>query len=151
MERSEVVEMVRRNAFILSILIIWHLTINALEFTGNIQESTDLMNDTNLNELINTIAPEADYALLIGFDGTAALITSRSFQMIEIVKQDSVWNSVTEDLPAVCNIRNLKEICIYLKTNGPNKFSKRLNDFEFIGQSSKNGHFVRKYKEILVD
>ncbi len=105
-------------------------------------------NDIDVDEILEDVVPSSKYALLIGSDGTATLITSRSFSKIYIQKDKKGWNSKADNLPAVCNIRNLNEICIYSRTSSSNnRFSDRLNDFEFLGQSSKNGYYVRKYKE----
>ncbi len=146
------VGMVKRVSIIFFILTLFACSTNNLILTGNVQERTVIYSNCRLDEILESIAPSAKYALLVGSDGTAALITSRSFSKIYIQRDKNVWNSKTEDLPAVCNIRNLKEICIYSKTSSENnKFSLRMNDFEFVGQSSKNGFYARKYKKMWED
>jgi len=146
------VRMVKRVLVIFFILSLFACSTNNLILTGNVKEGTIINSNGRFDEILNSIAPSAKYALLIGSDGTAALITSRSFSKIYIQKEKKDWNSKADDLPAVCNIRNLKEICIYSRTSSNNnRFSDRLNDFKFIGQSSKNGYYVRKYKEISGD
>ncbi|MEA2096688.1 MAG: hypothetical protein U9P73_08380 [Candidatus Cloacimonadota bacterium] len=141
--------MVRRFSIVFLVLFLFACSSNNLMLTGNIKVGTKINNQGRLDEILKDIAPSAKYALLIGLDGTAALITSRSFSKIHIQNDKNEWNSKADDLPAVCNIRNLKEICIYSRTsNKDNRFSDRLNDFEFLGQSSKNGYYVRKYREI---
>lgn len=140
--------MVRRVLFFIFILLVAACSQHNLILTGNIDSKTEIRSEGRLDEIIDNIAPSAKYALLIGSDGTAALITSRSFSEVYIQKVEKEWNSKTKKLPAVCNIRNLKEICIYTKTSSNNNhFSDRMNDFIFLGQSSKNGYYARKYKE----
>ena len=123
---------------------------NDLILTGNIESGTVISSEGRFDEILINLAPSAKYALLIGSDGTAALITSRSFSEIYIQKDKNGWNSKTDNLPAVCNIRDLKEICIYSRKLN-NHFSDRLNDFELLGQSSKKGYYTRKYKERIGD
>ena len=140
--------MVIKVLILLFILSHFACSLNNLTVTGNIMDGAEISNEGRLNEILNEIAPSAKYVLLIGSDGTAALITSRSFSKIHIQNDKNEWNSKADILPAVCNIRNLKEICIYSRTSIKNNhFSDRLNDFEFLGQSSKNGYYARKYKE----
>ena len=146
------VGMVREISILFLVLSLFACSPNNLILTGNIEAETKISSEGRLDEILEDIVPSAKYALLIGSDGTAALITSRSFSKIYIQKDKKGWNSKTDDLPAVCNIRNLNEICIYSRTsNSNNRFSDRLNDFEFLGQSSKNGYYARKYKEISGD
>ncbi len=142
------VRMVKTILIVTFVLFIFACSPNDLVLSGNIKSKAVISNNGSLDEILNEIAPSIKYALLIGSDGTAALVTSRSFSMIYIQKDDNEWNSKSDKLPAFCNIRNLKEICVYSRTsNKNNNFSERMNDFEFLGQSSKNGHYARKYKE----
>lgn len=144
--------MVIKVLILLFVLSLFACSPNNLILTGNIEDGVNISNEGKLDEIFSDIAPSAKYALLIGSDGTAALITSRSFSKIYIQKDKNGWNSKANKLPAVCNIRNLKEICIYSRTSIKNNhFSDRLNDFEFLGQSSKNGYYARKYKELPVE
>ena len=144
--------MVKRVSILFFILSLFACLPNNLIVTGNIVDGAEIDNEGRLDEILEEIAPSVKYALLIGSDGTAALITSRSFSKIHIQNDKNEWNSKADNLPTVCNIRNLKEICIYSKTsNNVNCFSERLNDFEFLGQSSKNGYYARKYKERPVE
>jgi len=144
--------MVRKVLFVSFTLLLIACSTNNLVLTGNIKTKAEISSEGRLDEILNEIALSAKYALLIGSDGTAALVTSRSFSMIYIQKGDKVWNSKTENLPVVCNIRKLKEICIYTNTSSAdNSFSDRMNDFTFLGQSSKNGYYARKYKEYSGD
>jgi len=120
-----------------------------LNVTGNINTGIKITDEGSLDELLTDFAPHSKYALIVGFDGTAALLTSRSFSKVFIQKEKNVWNSASEELPAVSNINAIKEICIYQReTTSENYFAKRLNDFKFLGQSSKNGYYARKYKEL---
>ncbi|MDA3813073.1 MAG: hypothetical protein PF570_02345 [Candidatus Cloacimonetes bacterium] len=142
------VRMVRIVLVVSFVLFIFACSPNNLVLSGNIKNKAVINNNGRLDEIINEIAPSVKYALLIGSDGTAALVTSRSFSVIYIQIDKNEWNSKSEKLPAFCNIRDLNEICVYSRTsNEINNFSERMNDFEFLGQSSKNGHYARKYKE----
>ncbi len=140
------VGMVKKVSILLLILFLFACAPNDLILTGNIESGTVISSEGRFDEILKDIVPSTRYALIVGSDGTAALITSRSFSKIYIHKNKNGWNSKTDDLPAVCNIKNIKEICIYSRTSN-NHFSDRLNDFELLGQSSKNGYYVRKYKE----
>ena len=144
--------MVKRVSILFFILSLFACSPNNLIVTGNIENGAEISNEGRLDEIFNEIAPSVKYALLIGSDGTAALITSQSFSKIHIQNDKNEWNSKAYKLPAVCNIRNLKEICVYSRTSIKNNhFSDRLNDFKFLGQSSKNGYYARKYKERPVE
>ena len=146
------VGMVIKVSIVFLVLFLFACSPNNLVLTGNIEDGAGISSEGRLDEILEDIAPSAKYALLIGSDGTAALITSRSFSKIYIQKDKKSWNSNTDSLPAVCNIKNLKEICIYSRTSSENnRFSKRMNDFDFMGQSSKNGYYARKYKELSRD
>ena len=94
---------------------------------------------------------------MIGSDGTAVFLSRNSFPEITINKENRKWNCSTEILPPVCNIYNLKEICIFksffsekitVQNENLHPFAVRMRDFEFLGESQKNGHTVRKYREI---
>ena len=123
-----------------------------LIITGNINTGIKITGEGKLDELLHELAPHSKYALIIGSDGTAALLTSRSFSEVYIQHVETTWNSVSENLPAVSNINVIKEICVYQReTTNDNYFAERLSGFEFLGQSSKNGYYVRKYKEISSD
>jgi len=122
-----------------------------LIITGNINTGIEITEEGALNELLADLAPHAKYALIVGSDGTAALITSRGFSNVYIKHMKNSWNSISENLPAVSNINAIKEICVYKKYFPKNQFAERLNDFEFLGQISKNGYYVRKYKEMGVN
>ena len=142
------VGMVKQVSILFFILSLFACSPNNLLVTGNIVNGAEISNEGRLDEILINIVPNAKYALLIGSDGTAALITSKSFSKIYIQKDKKGWNSKADNLPAVCKIRDLKEICIYSRTSiDNNRFSDRLDDFEFLGQSSKNGFYARKYKE----
>ena len=142
------VRMVKLASIVVIVLIFIACSPSNLILTGNIEANTKITYEGKFDEILDVVAPNAKYALLIGTDGTAVLLTSQSFSNIYIQKNNSVWDSKATNLPAVCNIRNLKEICIYSRIpNNNNNFADRLNNFEFLGQSSKNGYYIRKYKE----
>ncbi|MBT4332073.1 MAG: hypothetical protein HOD64_02250 [Candidatus Cloacimonetes bacterium] len=142
------VEMVKRISILFIVLSFFACSPTGIKLTGNIETGVTISDEGAFSNILNELASRAEYALLIGNDGTAALISARSFDQILIEKHKNNWNSKSNVLPAVCNIRNLKEICIYTKTSFENNhFSDRINEFEFLGESCKNGYYVRKYKE----
>ena len=121
--------------------------------TGNINEVLSV----SRSGVLSVILEDAEYALLVGSDGIAVFLSENSFPEITIQKENGKWNCSTEILPPVCNIRNLKEICIFksffgkkIKVENENlhPFAVRMKDFKFLGESQKNGHTVRKYREI---
>jgi hypothetical protein len=121
--------------------------------TGNISEVLSVSQEDVLSEILQ----DAEYALLVGSDGTAVFLSENSFTKIIINNESGKWNCSTDILPPVCNILNLKEICIFksffgkkitIENENLHPFAVRMRDFEFLGESQKNGHTVRKYKEI---
>ena len=121
--------------------------------TGNVSDESVVTSRGKLSNILE----DAEYALLIGFDGTAVFLSQNSFPEITINKENGKWNCSTEILPPVCNIRNLKEICIFkpffgekitVENENLHPFAARMRDFEFLGEAQKNGHIVRKYREI---
>ena len=139
--------------FIIVILLLIGCGRSGYLLTGNINEVLSISRSGILSKIIG----DAEYALLVGSDGTAVLLSESSFSEITIKKENRKWNCSTEILPPVCNIRNLKEICIFksffekkIKIENENlyPFAVRMRDFEFLGESQKNGHTVRKYREI---
>ena len=121
--------------------------------TGNLTEESLV----SRSGVLSNILGDAEYALLIGSDGTAVFLSQNSFPEITIHKKIGKWNCSTDILPPVCNIRNLKEICIFksysdkkmtIENEDLHPFAVRMKDFEFLGESQKNGHIVRKYREI---
>ena len=121
--------------------------------TGNINEVSSSSQEGILAEILHDV----EYVLLIGSDGTAVFLSESSFPKIIINKENGNWNCSSDILPPVCNIYNLKEICIFksffekkikVENETLNPFAVRMRDFEFLGESQKNGHTVRKYREI---
>ena len=148
MEIYRVAGMVKNILFFFVILLLSSCSQTNIDLSGNISDGVVLNNSGRLDKLLRGIEPSAEYALLIGSDGTAAFITSSGFTEIYIQKDKSKWNSESKTLPAFCNIYDLEEICIYTETSdSKNEFAERLKKFDFLGQSSKNGFYARKYKE----
>ena len=81
------VRMVNRVSALFLILSLFACSPNNLILTGNIEVGTKISSESRLDEILKDIAPSAKYALLIDSDGTAALITSRSFSNIYIQKK----------------------------------------------------------------
>jgi len=131
-----------------------------LKFTGNLSTPLSMNETSDLRTFLKDNGIEAEYALLCGKDGTATYVFKKSFPEIDLVKEGVKWNSVTEKLPEVCNIKDLANICLFIR-NPENKlfflnhtdqkkvitpFEAELSQYEFLGQSRKNGHSARKYK-----
>ncbi len=139
--------------FIIAILLLTGCSRSGYLLTGNINDVLSVSQEGILSEILQ----HTEYALLIGSDGTAVFLSQKSFPEITIHKENKKWNCSTEILPPVCNIRNLKEICIFksffsdkiiVENENLHPFAVRMRDFEFLGESQKNGHTVRKYREI---
>ena len=147
-------KMVKNFGYLLiTILLLTSCGRSGYLLTGNLTEESVV----SYSGVLSNILGDAEYALLIGSDGTAVFLSDNSFPEITINKENRKWNCSTEILPPVCNIRNLKEICIFksffgkkIKVENENlhPFAVRMRDFEFLGESQKNGHTVRKYREI---
>ena len=147
-------KMVKNFSYLLiTILLLTGCGRSGYLLTGNINEVSSVSQEGILSEIIE----DAEYALLVGSDGTAVFLSENSFPEITIHKENRKWNCSTDILPPVCNIHNLKEICIFksffgkkIKVENENlhPFAVRMRDFEFLGESQKNGHTVRKYREI---
>ena len=139
--------------FIITILLLTDCGKTGYLLTGNISEVLPVSQEGILSEMLG----DAEYALLIGSNGTAVFLSRNSFPEITVNKENGKWNCSTDILPPVCNIHNLKEICIFKPFFGEkitiekeklHPFAARMRDFEFLGEAQKNGHIVRKYKEI---
>ncbi len=147
-------KMVKKFFYLLiAILLLVGCSRSGYLLTGNLTEEVVV----SQIGILSNILEDAEYALLIGSDGTAVFLSQNSFPEITINKENGKWNCSTEILPPVCNIRNLKEICIFKPFFGEkitveneelHPFAVRMRDFEFLGEAQKNGHIVRKYREI---
>jgi hypothetical protein len=154
MGNFEMYKMVKKFFYLLiAILFLTGCGRSGYLLTGNITEESVV----SQRGILSNILEDAEYALLIGSDGTAVFLSENSFPEITIHKESGKWNCSTDILPPVCNIRNLKEICIFKSFFGKkiqvenedlHPFAVRMRDFEFLGESQKNGHTVRKYREI---
>jgi len=138
--------------------------ISALGLMAIPQISGDLATDRinlktgNFAESIFSFFPLCDAALVIGFDGTAVYIPAYAFEYANLENENGLWNLKSEVLSPVTNIRNISEIClqqipakysIKLKNHQISiisPFQYRLGNFNFLGESEKNGYTVRKYK-----
>ena len=151
-----------RKAFLYLLLIVMLSSCSKakLKFTGNVSKPIYMLDDSNLNEFLEKNNIEAEYALLCGTDGTAAYVFRNAFSHINLEQEKNNWNSVTESLPDVCNIKKLSHISLFTKNmqyaiyvlNGTEQeeiitpFEAEISQYEFLGKSRKNGHNVRKYK-----
>jgi hypothetical protein len=118
--------------------------------TGNVDRDISATSTGALDKVFEQIGIEAEYALIVASDGTSVLLSERSFPLIEIVKKRGKFGTIAEQLPPVCSLNNIGEIIVYHRSypmeNYLTPFSSRMKEFEFLGESSKGDHFVRKYK-----
>jgi hypothetical protein len=106
----------------------------------------------SLEEVFNEFDLKVEYALIVASDGTAVLLSQRSFSQLQIIKRKSKFHSMSETLAPVTGLYDIAEISVSL-INGENnptqkRFSLRMREFEFLGESSANDYLVRKYKLI---
>ena len=136
--------------FLLAGIILISCTQPKIAITGNLENSKTISANGNLAEIFEKAEIEAEYILVIASDGTAFFVSEKSISEIEITREKGNFNSKTSSLPPVCNLNNIVEICVYnsdfTQENQHNPFAERIAEFEFLGESSKAGHFVRKYK-----
>ncbi|MFC1898177.1 hypothetical protein ACFLYJ_01255 [Candidatus Cloacimonadota bacterium] len=120
------------------------------KITGNIINRISLNQSGYLADILQESNIEAEYILVIAADGTAFFVSEASFSEIKIISEKGEFNSESSSLPPVSNLNNIIEICVYNSDfpveNYLTPFSKRMNNFKLIGENSKNGHHVRKYK-----
>ncbi|MCF7911517.1 MAG: hypothetical protein K9M99_03235 [Candidatus Cloacimonetes bacterium] len=136
------------------------LISNPLPLSGNI--SPEVIETRGcFAELLTDKGIRADAALLIGSDGTAALIEKSAFELILLHYDDPGWSSVSTSLPPVCNIKDLTEIALWQNPwdiqlevdniiNYPQiytPFTWIMKDFNYLATSAKNGYQVEKYKK----
>lgn len=142
--------MAKITIFVFVVILLVGCAQTGIQITGNIAKQKVLRQTGNLAEVFHQNDISAEYALVIAADGTAFFISEKSFPEIDLIVEDGKINSSSASLPPVCNLNNIKEICLYNSnfplTHHQTSFSLRISDFEFLGQSARNDHFVRKYK-----
>lgn len=144
MGKGEGDKMVKKRIVIFLILISFTHSFADVLLSGNLENK----HIDSTGELSKIIPEFAEYALLIGSDGTAAFISADSFYKIEIQNTNNIFSSQSQGLPPVCNIKDLVEICIYRSYySNSSSFTQKMKEFEFLGTGTKNGHFARKYKK----
>ena len=130
-----------------------------LSLTGNVETGSVLKAEGSLAELLAEKSIKADAVLLTGKDGTAAFIEKSAFKVIFLQYENEQWNSVSDSLPPVCNIKNLAEIAIsynpwdiVLEVDIDGTFPKLytpfawiMADFTQLATSSKNDWQAEKY------
>jgi len=138
---------------ILSLLLLLLLSCSTpgnYTVTGNIDRDISATSTGTLDKIFEQIGIEVEYALIVASDGTSVLLSERSFPLIEIVKKQGRFSTIAEQLPPVCSLNNIGEIIVYNHSypmeNYLTPFSTRMKEFEFLGESSKDDHFVRKYR-----
>ena len=142
--------MARLIVFLLIGLFPFSCSQSQITITGNIQENIIITETGNLAEIFESKNISAEYILVIAVDGTAFFISEKSISELEIVKEKGKFQTETTILPPVCNLNNITEICVYVSDFALEEyqtpFSKRISEFELLGENSREGHFVRKYK-----
>ncbi len=142
--------MARLIFIILAVVFFFGCYQSQIEVSGNIERKVFLNQTGNLLEILHSKAIVAEYLLLIATDGTAVFICEKSFSELEIIRKKGKFATQTGSLPPVCNLNEIKEICIYNSSyplsDHQTPFSLRLQEFQFLGESSQAGHYVRKYK-----
>lgn len=151
--------MVRKLLFLILLLNV-ALLFSAPKLTGDLDRAYKLSEPGNLHNILTEIAPLCDSALLIGDDGTAVLIPAYAFREVTFIEKDGEWYSTAPKLPPVAKIRNIREICLQqipakysVKIQGATSISTltpfqfRMSQFNFLGDSAKNGFLLRKFKE----
>jgi len=145
--------------FLLTLLLL-SCSEGELKFTGNLTEPLSLSISSSLENFLTAHDIPAESALICGKDGTAVYVLRRSFSEIELIREKSCWNSVTVELPEVCNIRDIANISLFVRSpehqlfilNGTEQqeiltpFEAELSQYEFLGTSKKNNHTAQKYK-----
>jgi len=144
--------------FFLSFLII-SCSSKGLKFTGNLQYPLLLKRNSNLDTFLEENKINAEYALICGKDGTAAYIFKKSFSEIELFQNKDHWNSIGNELPEVCNIKDLANISLFTRDHRNNiyilnntdqesvlsPFEAEISQYKLLGKSRKNEHSVKKY------
>jgi len=119
--------------------------------TGNIDSTISTRQTGRLDNILKQNAVDAEYVLLIAYDGVAVLLTEQSIPYLNIVKQQGRFNSYSGNmLPPVCDLNDLREIYVYRTeyslNEGHTPFSLRMQDLKYLGESAKSEHVVRKYQ-----
>ncbi len=135
---------------LISLIVLISCSPKKYLISGNIEAPLKSSETGFLDEVLNEQNIRAEYVLLITSDGIAVLLSERSFPLIKIAKEGSRFQTSSSYLPPVSNLNDLIEISIYNSDhplqNFYTPFSSRMNDFQFLGESSRDGHFVRKYQ-----
>lgn len=150
-----------RKLLVLLLLGSFTLLLADPKLSGDLERETKLNEPGNLHQILQEIAPLCDSALLIGDDGTAVLIPAYAFTEVTFIEKNGEWNSTAPNLPPVAKIRNIREICLQqipakyaVKIQGATSISTltpfqfRIGQFNFLGDSAKNGFLLRKFKEL---
>ena len=150
-----------KHYFLAAVLLfsVFALFAAPLSLTGNVETDSVLNAEGILAKLLAEKSIKADAVLLTGKDGTAAFIEKSAFKVIFLQNKNQQWNSVSDSLPPVCNIKNLAEIAIsynpwdiILEVDIDGTFPKLytpfawiMADFRQLATSSKNGWQAEKY------
>jgi hypothetical protein len=142
--------MARLILFSLLICFVFSCSSPSLYFSGNLAEDIPVVNAGNLAEIFQDLDIKPEYTLFIARDGTAFLISEKSFSHVYLQKDKNGFHSRSEVLPPVCNLNDLKEISLFVSNfnikDGKTPFNEKIDRFDFLGENSRNGHWVRKYK-----
>lgn len=131
---------------------------NSLLLSGNVPAGSFINSPGNFQILLAEKSIQAEAALFIGSDGTAAFINENALSHINISPSDSLWESASDLLPPVCSIKDLEEVCLFRSlwpvkfrlSNSKNDFLYspylwRISQFNQVGESQKNGFSALKF------
>jgi hypothetical protein len=151
-----------KNYYLVAILLFSGILVFAspLSLTGNVETGLVLQAEGCLAELLAAKTIKADAVLLIGADGTAAFLERSALEMVSLQYANKQWNSISDSLPPVCNIKDLAEIAISyhpwetilevdIEGTFPRiytPFSWIMTDYVQLATSSKNGWQAEKYE-----
>jgi len=152
MEKCKEGTMARSIVLLGLILFICSCSNPHIRITGNLAEFSTIDETGNLAEILESNNVTAEYILVVAADGTAFFVSSKSISALQITKKNNEFHTLTTTLPPVCNLNNIKEICVYIsdfpREDDHTPFSARIAQFEFLGENSRDGHLVRKYKQV---
>ncbi len=129
-----------------------------LRINGNLDTRIIISESIQLNDALKR--ERFENILIEGDNGVAALISADTAREIAIERLEKGFSADSDGLPPVCNINNISSISVYASCydyeirffDGINEierltpFNYMMKEFDFLGESSKNGHSARKFK-----
>ena len=132
----------------------------SLSITGDVDKVYYIHQSDNLEAIFKYLTLKPENALIEGYDGTSVYLDSQAFSEIQLWNKNGVWESESKTLPAVSNIKNIKEICVFQplakyeiqvqeldKIRFISPFQAKTNQYKILGESSKNGFHTKKLKK----